>query len=124
MLVYIAGRYRAKTKLGQLINIIRARKQARSLWGQKVAVICPHSNSAFMDSYDDFLLQAYIGITDKCDAVLVLPKWESSMGTVEEIKHAVGKDKPIYFSEASLMQDIRRGKLTKPTQKIKRSLGL
>ena len=52
-LAYVAGPYRSKLgRLGILINIMRARKIARLLWKQGYAVICPHSNSAFMSGKD------------------------------------------------------------------------
>jgi hypothetical protein len=64
-IAYVAGPYRAKTKIGIILNILRARKVAKELWKMGYAVICPHSNSALMDGIapDEAFLNG--GIADK-----------------------------------------------------------
>ena len=97
--VYVAGPYRAKTKIGVLANILRARKVARQLWKQGYAVVCPHSNSAFMSckGIPEFhFLHGCLTILERCDAVVLLPGWEKSEGTREELQLAYNLKKEIY----------------------------
>ena len=48
-MIYIAGPYRASTKLGIIINILKARKVAKKYWALGYTVITPHCNSGLMD---------------------------------------------------------------------------
>ena len=99
-LAYVAGPYRSKLgRLGILINIMRARKIARLLWKQGYAVICPHSNSAFMSGKDiaEFhFLQGYCTILEKCDVAVFLPGWEKSEGSKEEMQVAYNNKLEIF----------------------------
>ena len=99
-LAYVAGPYRSKLgRLGILINIMRARKIARLLWKQGYAVICPHSNSAFMSckGIPEFhFLHGCLTILERCDAVVLLPGWEKSEGAREELQLAYNLKKEIY----------------------------
>lgn len=98
--VYVAGPYRSKWgKLGILFNILRARKVARQLWRQGYAVVCPHSNSAFMSckGIPEFhFLHGCLTILERCDAVVLLPGWEKSEGAREELQLAYNLKKEIY----------------------------
>lgn len=97
-LVYVAGPYRAKTKLGVILNIIRARRVAKELWKIGYAVVCPHMNSALMDGIvaADTFLTGDIEILKHCDVLVLQGKWERSAGTLKEIKIAKQKRIPIY----------------------------
>lgn len=94
-LAYVAGPYSARTKLGVLLNIRRAWKVAKILWGNGYTVICPHSNSAFMENIsNDEFIQRDLSLVGRCDVIFVLPGWQKSKGTREEIRYAglLGKD--------------------------------
>lgn len=99
-IAYVAGPYRSKLgKLGILINIIRARKVAKELWKQGYAVICPHSNSAFMSCKEiaEFhFLHGCLNILERCDVVVFLPGWEKSEGSKEEMQLAYNLRKEIF----------------------------
>ena len=90
-IAYIAGPYRAKTKLGVLINIIRARKAAKKYWQKGYAVICPHSNSALFDSVvpDQHFLDGDIEILSKCDVIVMIKGWQKSSGARNELSFAL-----------------------------------
>jgi len=89
-LAYVAGPYRAKTKLGVILNIIRARRVAKKLWKMGYAVICPHMNSALMDNIApvNTFLDGYIEILKRCDVLVLQGKWKQSAGTLKEIEIA------------------------------------
>lgn len=99
-IAYVAGPYRSKWgKLGILINIIRARRVAKQLWKQGYAVVCPHSNSAFMSCKDiaEFhFLHGYLTLLERCDVVVLLPGWEKSEGSKEEMQLACNLRKEIF----------------------------
>jgi len=90
-LIYIVGKYTAKTTIGKLINIYRARRAAKRLWSYGYAVICPHSNSALMDRYAP--LQVFydgtIEMLKKCDYIYLLKDWEKSKGARAEYQTAL-----------------------------------
>lgn len=98
-MIYIAGPYRASTKLGIIINILKARKVAKKYWALGYTVICPHTNSGLMDGCapDEIFLRGGIELLKHADKMVVLPGWERSTGTLAEIEFAKIKGKPIVF---------------------------
>lgn len=99
-LVYVAGAYRAKTKIGEIINILKARKVAKELWKVGYAAICPHSNTALYKGLPDSVwLDGDIEMLTRCDLMVLVPGWENSQGTLNEIDVAKVKGIPIYIME-------------------------
>jgi len=99
-LVYIAGAYRSRFGIiGRAWNISRARKIAKLLWRMGFSVICPHSNSAFMDrcAKDETFLRGDIEILKRCDAIVLMPGFDKSKGAVEEYFTAQRHDIPKFF---------------------------
>ncbi len=98
-IVYIAGPYRAKTKLGIIRNILKARKVAKWCWEAGYAVICPHSNSALFDgcATDEVFLEGGLKLLECADIMVVLPGWEKSQGTLAELEYAKEHSIPIIF---------------------------
>jgi len=83
---YIAGPYRAKTKLGVILNIWRARKVAKKYWKLGYAVFCPHLNSCLMDGTvtDENFLKADLKFLECSDLVVMIHEWEKSEGSKSE----------------------------------------
>ncbi|HEY9060972.1 MAG TPA: DUF4406 domain-containing protein [Pseudobacteroides sp.] len=98
-IAYIAGPYRAKTKLGIVLNIIRARKVAKKYWKKGYAVICPHSNSALFDGVvpDETFLDGDIEILNRCDVIVAIEGWQRSEGTKNELRFARTNNIPIIY---------------------------
>lgn len=98
-IAYIAGPYRANTKLGIIRNILRARKAAKQYWAKGYAVICPHLNSALMDNIApaDTFLRGDLELLQYADIMVVLPGWKKSKGTLGEIEFAKAKGIPIIY---------------------------
>ena len=111
-IVYIAGAYRSKWGLlGRAWNISRARKIAKLLWGMGFAVVCPHSNSAFMDraATDRTFLTGDLEILKRCDAIVLMPGFAKSQGAVEEYFCAQRHDVQKFFvSYPTFERDIAR----------------
>lgn len=98
-MIYIAGPYRASTKLGIIINILKARKVAKKYWALGYTVICPHMNSALMDGCapDEAFLRGGLELLGCADWMVVLPGWEKSKGTIAEIEFAKEHSIPIIY---------------------------
>jgi hypothetical protein len=97
IIAYIAGPYRGTSRVKLInwiqrqINISRAANIAKWAWRQGYAVICPHLNSKNFDGIapDVTFLTGDIAILKRCDLMILVPGWEQSAGTLNEIKEAV-----------------------------------
>jgi len=90
--IYVAGKYRDKSERGVFDNIVHARSVALKLWGEKWAVICPHTNSMFMGSRlggDELFIKGDLEIVKRCDAIYMLNNWRDSEGASLELSKAV-----------------------------------
>jgi hypothetical protein len=96
-LAYIAGPYRGRSRikiinyLQRQTNIRRAAKVAKWAWQEGYAVICPHLNSKNFDGLTADLVFLLGGqeILKRCDVMILIPGWEQSEGTRDEIKMAI-----------------------------------
>ena len=86
-LIYVAGKYRAKTENEIFENIIAARKIARRLWEEGWAVICPHANTMFMGGIadDSAFLEGDLEMIRRCDAIYMMNNWWESVGATKEL---------------------------------------
>lgn len=83
---YVAGPYRNSPD-----GIDRAIRFSKVLWGRGIPTICPHANTLGFEKdipFDDIFLDGYLEILKRCDEVYVLPGWERSLGTLEEMRLA------------------------------------
>jgi nucleoside 2-deoxyribosyltransferase len=97
MIVYVAGPYRGNVHQ----NIDNARQVAQELWRKGYAAICPHLNTALFDEdMPDLPVQVYLEgdfqILSRCDAILMIPGWEDSVGSALEYAYAEREGIPIY----------------------------
>lgn len=101
LLVYVAGPYSATDHEGIARNIDQAREVAKTLWEEGFAVICPHLNTAHFEidclaGYEDYMQGDFL-MVERCDAVVMLPGYESSKGALREAEHAQMHGVPVYF---------------------------
>ena len=103
-LCYIAGPYRAATESGVKENIDAAWYMASMVvkhagkhgWFP----VTPHLNSQFMGGLadDDYWIEGDLQILKHCNAVLLLPNWDTSRGTLREKEFAKARGIPIFLS--------------------------
>jgi hypothetical protein len=88
--IYVAGPFRADTPWEQEQNVRVAEEYALKLWKMGAAVICPHAMTRFyQDSLpDDTFLAGDFEILRRCDAIFLLPYWQNSTGTLQELQVA------------------------------------
>lgn len=89
-IVYIAGPYRHADPLGVESHISCARSVAVLLTRAGIPYYCPHLNSARFEHFapntpDSFYLDMGLAFLARCEAMLVLPDYEMSEGTLAEI---------------------------------------
>jgi hypothetical protein len=98
---YIAGPYRGASTWAIEQNIQAARQGAATLWGMGIAAFCPHANTAHMDGAapEPVFLAGLLEILRRggWDMLVVLPGWEQSQGTLNEIATAAGTGMAIYY---------------------------
>lgn len=99
-LIYVAGKYRAATREAVAANIEAARQvgieAARLGWYP----VIPHANTGHMEDdlqhADQFWLAGTLELMTRCDAVVLVPGWETSEGTRGEIAKADQLQIPVY----------------------------
>lgn len=98
--IYLAGPYRSHYGLvGIILNIVKAWVVSKKLWGLGYVVLCPHTNSALMGGKipESVFLSGDEILMKKCDAVVLLPGWQRSEGTLGEIAIAIQNKIPVFL---------------------------
>jgi hypothetical protein len=100
LIAYVAGPYRDERGLYYIDrNINEAREVAAQLWAWDFSVICPHTNSRFMDGFEgikiDAFLEGDLDQVERVDLVVLLPRWRESVGARGECSHAIGFGIPV-----------------------------
>lgn len=108
IVIYLAGALRGKNKQEKKRNMRRAKRWAERLWRMGFAVYSPHLNSGWLDTpeTDPHVIPANIQLMLMCDITVVMPNWENSTGTKEEIKQCGLKKQPVYYLKDKRMPDL------------------
>ena len=110
--IYVAGPYSGNNVLDVLKNIGRGEEMCADLFILGFAPYCPWHNKSFVMTHfnNDFdVLNFYeccIAWLKVSDVMLVLSGWESSKGTLEEIKLAEDLKIPIFYSLEQLLKEV------------------
>lgn len=104
--VYIIGPYTGANATEQFDNCMMALNVARDVWDCGGAALCPHFNSYAFDAcatHREFVA-AYKRLMLKCDGVVVLKGWRSSVGSKVEVASALKAKMPIWYND--FMEDV------------------
>lgn len=107
---YVSGPIRSKWgRIGRWLNLLRGRRAAIRLWQAGFAVICPHLNSATLRHHvdEETLVDGDCEIVKKCDFVVMIGKWNESIGAVAEYNAAGDCDLPTYLSVEQAIKNER-----------------
>jgi len=106
--VYISGPIRTDSMLGWMANILKAYAVARMYWKKGSVVVCPHTNTAFMDRRDlppRVFLTGDLELVGWANLVVMLPNWDRSTGCVGEHDRAVRSGKEIHYLTRGQVQE-------------------
>lgn len=90
--LFVAGRFRAKSMYDIEQNIRRAEDAALKLWRAGFVVICPHTNTRFFDGAapDDIWLKGDREILKRCDGLVLIDSMDDlSEGVRGELEFAL-----------------------------------
>ncbi len=106
--IYVAGKYRAKHPYLIQENIDKAKEVAKQVWAAGHAAICPHLNSINFEGLntEQHFIDGTLELMRRCDAVLLVPGWETSEGTKGEYDEANTLKIPVYERLDWLLDDI------------------
>ena len=103
-IIYVAGPFRGANSWLIENNIRRAEELALDVWRLGFAAICPHANTRFFQGAapDNLWLEGDLAILRRCDAVIVTPDWEKSVGARGEVSEAAKLGIPVFESLGDL----------------------
>jgi hypothetical protein len=103
--IFVSGPFRAATAWEIEQNVRRAETLALEVWRAGFAAICPHTNTRFFDGAapDRLWLDGDIEILRRCDALILVPGWERSSGSVHEVAVANDLAIPVFSSVETLV---------------------
>ncbi len=106
-LIYIAGPYRGPDRASIARNIANAREIAVHAAREGWFPVCPHLNTAHMeedlDYPDDYWLAGTMLLMEKCAAVVLVPGWQNSNGTLAEVARAKQLGIPVFTNHKFLI---------------------
>lgn len=102
--VYIAGKFRARTHWGVVQNVRAAEAVAMEVWSAGAVALCPHLNTANFDGTltDEIWLAGTMALLERCDAVMLVPGWPDSKGALAERDRAIALGLPVFDDLQSL----------------------
>lgn len=103
-LIYLAGRYTEKSTYLVQRNIDLARRYAQDVAILGAMPITPHLLSANFEGIQDYTwwCSAMLVLMRRCDALLMLPKWDQSNGAVAELTEALNLEIPVFYHLSEL----------------------
>lgn len=97
--VYIAGKFRGPTPWDVAENVRNAERYALAVAKLGAMPLCPHSNTQHFDGQctEHFWLDGTLELLKRCDAMVVVPGWGKSQGTIGEIEYCRWVGKPVFY---------------------------
>lgn len=102
--IYVAGPYSADNVLDVLKNIGRGEKCCAKLFKLGYAPFCPWHDKSYVMEYCDssFTVEQFYDFSmawlEVSDAVLLIPGWKNSKGTLLEIERAKELGIPVFYN--------------------------
>lgn len=100
--VYIAGKYRGPTPWAVEQNIQAAQAVAAKVIAAGHMPLTPHLNTAHMEGLADdaFFLAGTMELLRRCDVMVLVPGWSTSVGAKAEVAEALARGMPIFGADA------------------------
>jgi hypothetical protein len=103
-LVYIAGPIADPDPDQREANINYACEIAAKYWDLNYSVICPHANTQVVEDYADEMttedwIQGEFEQLKRCDAIVLIDRWETSEGSKRELEVATQNGLEIIFDK-------------------------
>ena len=100
-LIYVAGPYSGDNNHVIDSNIAAAEHVAKLLSKRGYMPVTPHKNTAQFERVvpsqkPEFWIDGTLALLEKCDAVVLVPGWQESIGTLGEIRHALKLGIPVH----------------------------
>ena len=109
-IIYVAGPYSAGNVIDVLKNIGRGQKVCAELFQRGFAPFCPWHDKSFITDNPEAVFnveQFYeysMEFLRRSDAVLLIPGWKDSKGTLSEIKTAESFGIPVFTNDQDLIE--------------------
>jgi hypothetical protein len=105
-IVYIAGPFRAHTAWGIAENVRAAERLGLEVCKLGLMALIPHANTAHFhgELTEDFFLDGTMELLRRSDAVMLLPDWGKSIGTVREVSEAKKLEIPVFQEIEDLLR--------------------
>lgn len=99
-IVYVAGRFRGPTAWVIENNIRRAEEVAFEVSKLGAMPLTPHCNTRFFhgEGSDKFWLDGTLELLRRCDAVIMVPGWDTSFGARGEKTEAERLGMPVFMN--------------------------
>ena len=104
MIIYVAGPYIGHTREQIVDNLYRAQKAVKGVYALgAMGIYTPLMTDGFGGVFtESTMLQRDLELLKRCDAVLLLPGWQESVGACTERETAIQEGMPIFDCLASL----------------------
>jgi hypothetical protein len=97
-IVYVAGKFAGANDWERYKNVRRAEHLGFAVAEAGAMPLIPHMNTAHFHGTltDEFWYEGTLELLKRCDAMVLVPGWEDSRGTAEELKWARVVEMPIF----------------------------
>lgn len=110
MFVYIAGPITPSNGFTSLQNMDVATAVYFDLMGRGINAFCPHLHSAFPAQANNIGYERWMSygfaLIDISAAVLMLPRWQESLGAWREHRYAQKSGKAIFYNTEDLLRNL------------------
>lgn len=110
VLVYISGPMTAKDGYTIEENTAAGVRVYLDLLRRGIPAFSPHLSGAFPSAWSALSHAEWLAydfaIIDRCSHVLMMPRWESSVGAIREREYAESNGLPVFFSTDQLAEAV------------------